>query len=108
VRLGGTDAEVLQEPELRELVLPYVRNDFALIENYVHRPGTRLTVPVTTIIGDADPHVTEAQAKKWADLTDGPFALKVLEGGHFYLTEQQRQVIDEIHLALEVPAHPDI
>ncbi|WP_084265131.1 thioesterase II family protein [Actinomadura macra] len=102
IKLGGTDAEVLQDPELRELVLPYVRNDFGLVEDYVHRAGTRLAVPITTIIGDVDPHVTEAQAKKWADLTDGPFALKVLEGDHFYLTERQRQVIDEIQLALEI------
>ncbi|QXJ20419.1 thioesterase [Actinomadura graeca] len=102
VRLGGSDAEALRDPELRELVLPYVRNDFALVEDYVHRPGTRLAVPITTIIGDADPHVTEAQAKKWADLTDGPFALKVLEGDHFYLNGRRREVAGEIRLALEV------
>lgn len=61
IKLGGTDAEALRDPELRELVLPYVRNDFALIEDYAHRDGTRLAVPVTAIIGDSDPHVTPAR-----------------------------------------------
>lgn len=104
VELGGTDAEALQDPELRELVLPYVRNDFALIESYEHRDGTRLTVPITAIVGDADPHVTEAQAKGWGTVTDGRFTLTALRGGHFYLTDQQPAVIKEIHRTLEVPA----
>ncbi|RFS82673.1 thioesterase [Actinomadura spongiicola] len=104
LRLGGTDGEALREPELRELVLPYVRNDFKLIETYVHRPGTRLTVPVTAIIGDADPHVTEAQAAGWADVTDGEFALTVMPGGHFYLAERQAALIAEVVRALDVPA----
>lgn len=102
--LGGTDTEALRDPELRELVLPYVRNDFALIESYEHRDGTRLAVPITAIIGDADPHVTEAQAKGWGTLTDGRFTLTVLRGGHFYLADQQPSVIREIHRTLEVPA----
>ncbi|MBW8485479.1 thioesterase II family protein [Actinomadura parmotrematis] len=102
--LGGTDAEVLRDPELRELVMPYVRNDFTLIEDYAHRSGTRLAVPVTAIIGDADPHVDEGQARRWAEVTDGRFALRVLPGDHFYLVPQQAAVLAEVHRALEVPA----
>ncbi|WP_396454204.1 thioesterase II family protein [Actinomadura sp.] len=104
IELGGSDAEALRDPELRELVLPYVRNDFALIENYEHRDGTRLEVPLTAVIGDSDPHVSEEQARGWARVTDGRFALKVMPGGHFYLTDRQSAVIAEIHRALEVPA----
>jgi surfactin synthase thioesterase subunit len=104
VKMGGSDAEALREPELRELVLPYIRNDFTLIEDYAHRDGTRLAVPLTAIIGDSDPHVSPEQARGWAQATDGRFALKVLPGGHFYLTDQQPAVIAEIHRTLEVPA----
>ncbi|WUI02381.1 alpha/beta fold hydrolase [Spirillospora sp. NBC_00431] len=104
--LGGTDAEVLRNAELRALVLPYVRNDFALLEKYVHRAGTRLTVPITAIIGDADTHVSEEQATGWADVTDGGFAMTVLPGDHFYLVGRQRDVIAEIHRTLGVPATP--
>ncbi len=107
VKLGGSDAEALRDPELRELVLPYVRNDFRLIEGYAHRAaGTRLAVPVTAIIGDDDPHVTEEQAARWAEVTDGRFALRTLPGGHFYLNDRQRDVIAEVQRTLEVPAAP--
>ncbi|MQY09515.1 thioesterase II family protein [Actinomadura macrotermitis] len=103
-KLGGTDAEVLQDAELRELVLPYVRNDFKLVEDYAHRAAPRLTVPVTAVIGDADAHVSREQAARWAEVTDGRFALKVLPGDHFYLVPQQSEVIGEVLRTLEVPA----
>ncbi|HEX2316314.1 MAG TPA: alpha/beta fold hydrolase [Thermomonospora sp.] len=102
-RLGGSDAEVLADPEMRELVLPYVRNDFRLIEEYEPRPGPALKAPVTALIGDADPHVDEERAAEWAAVTDGPFRLAVLPGGHFYLVERQADVLAEIHRALHVP-----
>ncbi|WP_131742716.1 thioesterase II family protein [Actinomadura roseirufa] len=104
VGLGGTDAEMLANPELRALVLPYVRNDFTLIEDYVHAPGPRLAVPVTAIIGDDDPHVNEAQAARWGEVVEGRFALRVLPGDHFYLTGRQSEVIAEVLRTLEVPA----
>ncbi|WP_329521400.1 thioesterase II family protein [Spirillospora sp. NBC_01491] len=103
VKLGGTDAEVLRDPELRELVLPYVRNDFALVENYRQRAGTRLAVPVTAVIGDADPRVDRAQAARWGEVTDARSALRVLPGDHFYLVPQQAAVVGEILRTLEVP-----
>ena len=105
--LGGTDAEVLQDEELRELVLPYVRNDFRLLERYEHRPEPRLKVPVTVLLGDSDPHVDAAVGARWRELTDGePFAVRSYPGGHFYLVERQSQVIAEILRTLEVPAGP--
>lgn len=94
--LGGTDVELLGDPELRELVLPYVRNDFRLIENYVPLPGPPVDVPTTALIGDADPHVNETQAAGWADAVGGDFTLKVLPGDHFYLMDRRKDVIDEI------------
>ncbi|MFG2001066.1 thioesterase II family protein [Spirillospora sp. NPDC048911] len=106
IKLGGTDAEALRDPELRALVLPYVRNDFRLIEEYEHRPDPRLTVPVTAVIGDADFHVTQGQAAGWAEVTDGRFALRVLDGDHFYLVPRQSEVLTEVMRTLEVPAGP--
>ncbi|MEW2355933.1 alpha/beta fold hydrolase [Spirillospora sp. NPDC029432] len=105
--LGGTDAEVLEDEELRELVLPYVRNDFALIENYEHRPEPPLNVPVTAFVGDADSHVDPATAAGWSAATGaGPVPVKVWEGGHFYLVEKRSEVIAEILRTLEVPVGP--
>jgi len=106
VKLGGSDAEALQDPELRELVLPYVRNDFKLTEDYRHRPAPRLTVPITVMIGDSDHHVNEAQSARWAEVTDGTFAHRVFPGDHFYLVPNQSAVLSDVMRTLEVPASP--
>jgi surfactin synthase thioesterase subunit len=103
VALGGTDAELLQDPEMRELVLPYVRNDFRLIESYRHKPGLTLATPITAILGDADPHVSPDEAARWADVTDAGFTRKVLAGDHFYLAPQQPAVLSEVHRTLNIP-----
>jgi surfactin synthase thioesterase subunit len=101
--LGGSDAEVLADPEMRELVLPYLRNDFRLIEGYRQRPGPRLTAPVTALVGDADPRVDETQAARWAEVGDGGFTLRTLPGDHFYLVPQQAAVLETVLRGLGVP-----
>lgn len=102
-KLGGSDMDAMRDPELRELVLPYIRADFKLVEDYQHAPGSRLTVPVTTLIGDADSYVHPEQAARWAEVTSGPFDLKVMPGGHFYLVPHQDDVLAEVLSHLNVP-----
>ncbi|MEO3784921.1 alpha/beta fold hydrolase [Actinocorallia sp. B10E7] len=104
VELGGTDAEALADPELRELVLPYVRADYRLIQKYEHRAEPRLAVPVTGLAGEADPHGTVEKVSRWAELTDGPFELRVFPGGHFYLNDRQPELLAALHGALGIPA----
>lgn len=104
VALGGTDGEALRDPELRELVLPYIRNDFNLTDNYQHTPEPRLKTPVTILVGDSDPHVSPDQAAAWSEVTDGPTAHHTLPGGHFYLVDHRAEVLDHIHRTLAVPA----
>ncbi len=104
VKLGGTDAAALADPELRELVLPYVRADYRLIQKYVHQAGPRLNVPVTGLAGEADPHGTVDKVSRWAELTDGPFELRAFPGDHFYLNDQLPELLAEIHKSLGIPA----
>jgi surfactin synthase thioesterase subunit len=71
------------------MILPALRADYHAIETYTHRPGPPLGIPVTALIGDADPKVTLAEARSWSDHTTASFGLEVFEGGHFYLTSHQ-------------------
>ncbi len=104
VSLGGTDAEALADPELRELVLPYIRADYRLVHGYEHRPGDRLTSPVTALVGEADSHAPVEKAARWNEVTDGECELRVFPGGHFYLNDQLPEVLAEVHKALGIPA----
>ncbi|MGI8332315.1 thioesterase II family protein [Actinomadura scrupuli] len=102
-KLGGTDAELLADPEMRELVLPYVRNDFRLIEGYRHGPGPRLKAPVTALVGMSDSHVDQARMARWSEISDGEFALREFPGDHFFLVPQQAAVLDTVLRGLGVP-----
>ena len=99
-RLGGTDAEALSDPELRELALPYVRNDLRLARDYRHRECPALECPVTALVGDADNEVSLSTVRRWADLTSEDFTMRVLPGGHFYLVPSRDKVLAEVGLRL--------
>lgn len=98
--LGDRNADALSEPELREIVLPYIRNDFKLIEDYNERPGRRLMLPVTALTGNVDPFLDASRASKWREVTNNKFTLRVLPGDHFYLVPQRSRVIDDIQRTL--------
>ena len=99
-RLGGTDVRLLADPQIRGVVLPYVRNDFRLVAAYRHESGPLLDCPVTAFTGDADPVVEPEDMAGWARTTSGGFTLRVLPGDHFYLIPQADAVLTEIRRRL--------
>ncbi|MFF3443019.1 thioesterase II family protein [Streptosporangium sp. NPDC002721] len=95
-KLGGTEVEILSHRAMREIILPYVRADFRLVEAYRHRPGPPLHTPISAFVSDADPVVTPAQAKSWEARTSSGFSLTIFPGDHFYLQPQRVRVVKEI------------
>ncbi|MFF7246358.1 thioesterase II family protein [Embleya sp. NPDC008237] len=94
--MSGTDASLLANDEVLQMVLPALRADYRAIETYRCTPGEPLECPITVLTGDADPKVTMDEAMSWRDHTSGTFALHTFSGGHFYLTEHQAAVTAHI------------
>ncbi|MFE0027837.1 thioesterase II family protein [Amycolatopsis sp. NPDC059021] len=92
-KLGGSDAAMLADPELLEMILPAIRGDYRAVETYRHEPGRKLDCPITAFTGDRDPRVSVAEARAWAEHTTGPAELRVLPGGHFFLVDQAAAMI---------------
>lgn len=101
-RLGGPNPALLADPEMLELILPAVRSDYTAIERYRHEPGRRLDCPITAVIGDSDPRVSDDEARAWADHTTGSFDLKTFAGDHFYLIGQAQDLIVLIDRTLAI------
>lgn len=95
-RLSGTDERILADEELLRMILPAIRSDYQAVESYRYRPGPLLSCPVLALIGDADPQVTQDEARSWAEHTTGRFDMTVFPGGHFYLNSQAGAVIRAI------------
>jgi pyochelin biosynthesis protein PchC len=85
-RLGGIDADIAGNIELRELLLPTLRSDVRASETY--QPwleATPLSCDVRCYQGAGDPLVDEAQLGAWAQVSSGPFTLRMRPGGHFHV-----------------------
>ncbi|MGW2304657.1 thioesterase II family protein [Streptomyces sp. NPDC001809] len=95
-RLGGTDPALLDDPDIRQFVLPAVRADFTLVETYGPRAATTVGCPVHAWVGDTDPNVAVRDMDAWADVAPHGFRLRVLPGGHFYLVQQHEPLMREL------------
>lgn len=103
-RMGGTDAALLADEDLRELVLPAIRADFRAVAGYAARPGMPLPCPVAGYVGDADPDVAPDEVAAWAGIAPAGFGLTVLPGGHFYLVEQRDALVADLRERLSAVA----
>jgi pyochelin biosynthetic protein PchC len=95
-RLGGTDGTLLDDPDLREIVMPAIRADFKVVGTYGPREPVPVGCPVYAYIGDNDQSTAPEQMADWADVAPVGFRLTVLPGHHFYLVEQREAVTSAI------------
>ncbi len=95
-RYGGVPAEVLQEPELLNLVLPALRADITALETFTPSAVEPLRCAVTAYGGEDDRLVTLEQLHAWRSYTTGQFRARQFSGGHFYLQSAQDELLADI------------
>jgi medium-chain acyl-[acyl-carrier-protein] hydrolase len=99
----GLPDAVIKDREMLALVMPVLRDDFELAETYA--PGRRQAVraPLTAISGALDRSAPPASLDAWGDLALGRFRARTVPGGHFYLTDSARPVIEVIRDSVAGP-----
>lgn len=90
---AGYTHEALQDPEMRELILPTLRADVEMHESYRPADDRPLPVPVTALRGNADTLVSRAESAAWQRTTGADFHSVELDGGHMYLTESTPELL---------------
>ena len=83
--LGGIPPEVLASPELMALLLPILKDDFALTESGHDTGDALLTCPISAFGGIDDREVSRADLDGWRERTTGRYRLRLLPGDHFFL-----------------------
>ncbi|MFG2491852.1 thioesterase II family protein [Streptomyces caniferus] len=95
--LGGPGADLLHDPEMRDLFLPPIRADYRLIEAYVDEPKAPvLDIPVVAYFGSDDPDPAPDAVRAWAELTSAGCAARAFPGGHFYLSPHEAELVGDI------------
>ncbi|MFI7325114.1 thioesterase II family protein [Streptomyces rubiginosohelvolus] len=100
-RFAGYRHAAFDDPDMVEVLLPILRADVEMHENYRASSAEPLSVPVTALRGERDELVSREQAEQWAEVTRGPFAYKELPGGHMYLADEAERVLRTIAGSLE-------
>lgn len=98
--LGAMKETIFRHPELLSIVLRAARADYQLIETYAPSCVQRLKAPIFALGGDRDSHATATDLARWAELTSGGFKQRTFSGGHFYLVNQRREVVETIRFHL--------
>ncbi|XP_077447483.1 S-acyl fatty acid synthase thioesterase, medium chain isoform X2 [Stigmatopora argus] len=92
ISIGGTPPELLANAEVLKLILPPLKADLHLVENYkCNKPVMPfLTCPISCFDGKDDiPH----DLKAWKEITTGDFNIRMLNGSHFYLKDPENEGI---------------
>ncbi|MEU1509490.1 alpha/beta fold hydrolase [Kitasatospora sp. NPDC005748] len=92
-RLSGTASALLGDEEMMRAALPALRADYTAVEGYRCAPGITVNSPITVLTGDNDPKTTLDEAKAWAEHTTAELDLRVFEGGHFFISERSKDVM---------------
>jgi medium-chain acyl-[acyl-carrier-protein] hydrolase len=95
-RYGGMPSAILQDADFLALILPALRADFRMLEQYRVSLRSVLMCPISAFAGAADAVVPASRLYGWADHTAGDFSLDIVDGNHFYLQSQRLALANRI------------
>lgn len=95
--LGGTDAELLADPEFAALLLTAMRADYAVINRYSCGPDVHIAADISALGAHGDPRVNAAELELWARHTAGAFEIDWFDGGHFYLDDHVEDIAARVN-----------
>ncbi|MGW1814929.1 thioesterase II family protein [Streptomyces sp. NPDC002125] len=104
--LGGRHAAAYDEPILAPLIMPALRGDFQLLRDYRPLDPVELSTPVTAFGGESDPVCTREELLSWARTTSHELDVRTFPGGHFYLMEQEEDLLAQVSERLTAGHRP--
>lgn len=96
--MKGSPPQVLENEQLMAILLPTLRADFKMAENYSCRHNFTIPSPVTVLSGKED-KVAEEQLQMWGDFFVESDIVKC-DGGHFFIDSHRQQVLDIVNRKL--------
>ncbi len=100
-QFNGTPREVLEHPEMMQLVLPALRADFSLRDTYVHAEEPPLRCAISVFGGLEDIRVGTGQLEDWRAHTSDSFQMCLFQGDHFFLRTAQAAVVESVTRTLQ-------
>ena len=99
--LNGTPAEVLDRPELMQILVPIIRADFSVCRSYACAAGPPLSCPLTVFGGVEDAESAEGRLEAWAVHTRDRCAVHRFPGDHFYVNSAEALLLRALSASLD-------
>lgn len=99
-RLNGTPRDVLEHPEMMELMIPILRADFSVCQTYRYEREMPLSYPITVFGGLEDLDTRREHLEQWDEQTTSTFTLQMFPGDHFFINEALPQILETIRRQL--------
>lgn len=100
LELGGTPPDFFDQPELIELFLPLLRNDFKMAySNQYERVVSPLDNDISVFLGKNE-DLSSEQVCGWSDHTKGLCSIHYFNGGHFFINEEINKIVAIINQEL--------
>ena len=96
----GTSDEVLNNSELMNLLLPGIRADFKMAEDYCYQDRRKLAAPIVVFGGGSDERTSVRNLSRWQDETACETLVRMFPGGHFFVTSSRSSLLRIINTEL--------
>lgn len=101
--LAGYTHPALADADMRGLLLPALRADVEMHESYKHAWKAPSSIAITCLHGRQDSVVNIDEARKWREVTRGPFGLRDADGGHMVWVENPPMLADTLKAVAHGP-----
>ena len=91
--MGGTPLEVLENPEIMNLLLPVIRADFKMAEDMSAVTKPPLHVPIHCFSGEDDEYCSPEKMENWRHYAGREFHLTSFPGGHFFIDDFAKEIM---------------
>jgi medium-chain acyl-[acyl-carrier-protein] hydrolase len=86
--------------ELREFLLPVLRDDIALYESYGYRQEPPLACPIDVFAGGEDRATPVESTRYWSEQTTDKMTHHMFNGGHFFIDNGLHEIQDLVAQSL--------
>ncbi len=101
LELGGTPPEFFKHPELLDIFLPLLRNDFKLASiDFSKRPIDPFKTDITVFMGIEDTEIHYDKLYQWKHFTKEKCTMHFYNGDHFFLHDEIEHITSVLNETL--------
>ncbi len=105
--IGGLSANILENEELKNYLLPILRSDCMIVETYnQNQPIVKINCGITVLTGDQDSAVLPHEIDSWQECSSKKCEYYSFDDGHFFLYKFKEEITKLIRSRLELQSQP--